>query len=318
MKFVVLILDIFFLPLLFFSALPLKLYRRIGASRLSFSTRMLKSIGVFPIRDHYYEPLFNDKVLEVSLDKARILPGIDFEVDKQLELLRRFDFGIEFGRFLQTQESQTGPQFFQINNPMLGPTDSEFLFNFIRYIKPKRVIEIGCGSSTKIIQHASKINERETNAKCKHICIEPFEQPWLDSFPDISLMREKVECIDKAVFSTLEDGDFLFIDSSHIIRPQGDVLCEYLDILPTLKSGVYVHVHDVFSPYDYPEKWIKESVLFWNEQYILEALLSTSSKFEVVAALNLLFQKYRSDLAEALPISNLSRVPGSFYLRTAN
>jgi hypothetical protein len=107
----------------------------------------------------------------------------------------------------------------------------------------------------------------------------------------------------------------LFIDSSHIIRPQGDVLKEYLEILPLLPSGVYVHIHDIFTPKDYPSRWVVDNVLFWNEQYMLEALLSNSDRYEVIGALNFLKNNYFDMLKKVCPYLRTSDEPGSFYLR---
>ena len=87
----------------------------------------------------------------------------------------------------------------------------------------------------------------------------------------VTVIRQKVEGLGKAVFAELEKGDILFIDSSHIIRPQGDVLFEYLESLPSLNRGVIVHIHDIFSPKDYLKEWVTNEVRFWNEQYLLEA-----------------------------------------------
>lgn len=129
-------------------------------------------------------------------------------------------------------------------------------------------------------------NINEFGIAVQHICIEPFEQPWLESMQGITVLRDRVEELDWDWSTELSAGDLLFVDSSHIIRPQGDVLIEYLQIFPKLSSGVYVHVHDIFTPKDYLESWIIDDVRFWNEQYLLEALLSNTSRYEVVAALN--------------------------------
>ena len=102
------------------------------------------------------------------------------------------------------------------------------------------------------------------------------------------VIRQPVETVDKTIFTCLESNDILFIDSSHIIRPQGDVLCEYLQILPVLQPGVLVHVHDIFTPKDYLDEWLREQGLFWNEQYLLEAFLSGNTDYEIIAALNFL------------------------------
>ena len=113
-----------------------------------------------------------------------------------------------------------------------------------------------------------------------------------------------------------EDGDFLFIDSSHMVRPQGDVLHEFLTIIPHLKKGVYVHVHDIFTPHDYLEGWVKENVKFWNEQYLLEALLTGNQSLEIVAALNFLKYNHYSELHRVCTYLTPDREPGSFYFKT--
>ena len=147
------------------------------------------------------------------------------------------------------------------------------------------------------------------------MCIEPFEQPWLNSFNDIELIRSKVEDLDLSYFDKLQAGDFLFIDSSHVIRPQGDVLHEYLTLIPNLNEGVFIHVHDIFSPHDYLQSWIKDDVKFWNEQYLLEALLSNTDSYEVIAALNLLKRNHYDELQAVCPFITEEREPGAFYFK---
>ena len=100
-----------------------------------------------------------------------------------------------------------------------------------------------------------------------------------------------------------------------MIRPQGDVLYEYLNIIPQLQSGVLVHVHDIFTPRDYLDNWIRRDVRFWNEQYLLEALLGNSARYEVVAALNLLKHEHYAELKRVCPYLESDREPGSFYFR---
>tara|TARA_B100001059_G_C17736743_1_gene529276 strand:- start:199 stop:1137 length:939 start_codon:yes stop_codon:yes gene_type:complete len=308
------LLELGYLPILLAAGLVMRLYRRAGSQRLPLSTYILRKIGIFPIRDHYYEPLFNTKHLQKSLRQPRSLPGIDFNEGKQLELLEKFNYRDEFRFFVESESLRTDKHAFSIEGNFASG-DADFLFNFIRYTKPERVIEIGCGESTKIIQKAIAKNATGTPSTSAHICIEPYEQPWLECYPDIELIREKVENIDLKMFENLRSGDFLFIDSSHIIRPQGDVLHEYLSIIPSLTNGVVVHVHDIFSPRDYLDYWIKDQVLFWNEQYLLEALLTQNDNYEIIAALNFLHHKYPNELKAVCPYLSADREPGSFYFR---
>ena len=90
---------------------------------------------------------------------------------------------------------------------------------------------------------------------------------------------------------------------------------EYLEIIPLLKSGVFVHVHDIFTPRDYLDEWIREDVLFWNEQYLLECFLSNKEKYEVLAALNFLKNTNFYELQKVCPYLTKEREPGSFYFK---
>jgi hypothetical protein len=165
------------------------------------------------------------------------------------------------------------------------------------------------------INAINKNNEENSKYFCEHTCIEPYEMPWLEK-TNVKVIRKRVEEIKCDFFESLNENDILFIDSSHMIRPQGDVLKEYLEILPVLKKGVLIHIHDIFSPYEYPEEWILKEVRFWNEQYLLEAFLSFNEEFKIIGALNLLKHKHFGVLAQRFPILKKEREaePGSFWL----
>ena len=116
----------------------------------------------------------------------------------------------------------------------------------------------------------------------------------------------------------MEAGDILFIDSSHMIRPQGDVLFIYQELLPALPPGVFVHVHDIFTPRDYPPGWLIKKRLFWNEQYLLEAFLAFNDSFEVVLACNQLYHEARERLLEKFTLladAPDRHQPKSFWMR---
>jgi hypothetical protein len=149
---------------------------------------------------------------------------------------------------------------------------------------------------------------------CKHICVEPYENPWLEE-SGISVVREKVENLDVSFFHELNENDILFIDSSHIIRPHGDVLFEYLQLLPSLKKGVIVHIHDIFSPKNYLRRWLQDWVLFWNEQYLLEAFLTHNKDWRIIASLNYLSHKHFNKLKSVAPFLTPESEPRSFYIQ---
>jgi hypothetical protein len=304
------ILSIVIVP----GAYLLLLFRSIRGSRLPRTNRRLKKIGVYPIRDHYYEPLFNHKRLLKPLNEDRELPGINLDIEKQINFLSKLQCSKEL-KLIDLERPAYSSLDFSLRNPFFSHGDAEFLYQVIRFLKPTKLIEIGCGHSTKIARLALKQNELESSKRTKHICIEPFEQSWLKDLDGINLIRERIEKLEFDWKNELTEGDMLFIDSSHIIRPQGDVVSVYLQIIPKLSQGVYIHVHDIFTPKDYLKNWIIDEVCFWNEQYLLEALLSDTKKYEIVAALNYLKHNHYNALKSVCPYLSTEHEPGSFYFK---
>jgi len=285
------------IPFTYLSSIWLKFVRFIGLNKIE--DKIFMHVGILPILDDYYQPLINPKKhLKRSLRENRNINEFDFNVKEQLDLLKKFNFNEEILKFPLNKRKE-GEFFF--NNNMYSSGDAEYLYSIIRLFKPKRVVEIGSGFSTIMASNAiSKNRQEDKNYNCSHVCIEPYERYWLEKI-GIEVVRDKVENIDKLFFAKLEPNDILFIDSSHIIRPQGDVLFEYFEILPELKSGVLVHIHDIFTPKDYPDRWIYENHLLWNEQYLLEAFLMYNTSFKIIAALNFLAHNYPNELAEKCP-----------------
>jgi predicted O-methyltransferase YrrM len=242
------------------------------------------------------------------LNRARILPGINLNIEEQLKLVESFKYKHELQHFPLKEEQKL--QFFHNNGSFMG-ADAEFLYSMIRKFKPSRVIEIGCGFSTLMMQAAIRHNKGlDDSYSCRHICIEPYEFDWLEKL-DIEIIRKKVEDLPIDFFKLLEENDILFIDSSHIIRPQGDVLFEYLQVLPIINKGVLVHIHDIFTPNDYLEPWIYQLNRFWNEQYLLEAFLSMNPHFHILAAVNYLHHNHK----ELLSQKDCNKEPCSFWLQ---
>jgi Methyltransferase domain len=300
------------IPLTFLSSLWLKFVKKMGGDPIS--DKIFMKLGLFPILDHYYQPLINPKKhLTKSLRDDRILKGINFNAEEQIELLSKFNYNNELLEF--PIEKSTDIEYYY-NNDSFGPGDSEYLYNIVRHFKPQRLIEIGSGSSTLMAINAIKKNAiNNINYACNHICIEPYEQSWLEK-TGVEVIRKKVEDIDVSFFQKLEANDILFIDSSHMIRPQGDVLFEFLEILPTLKPGVLIHVHDIFTPKDYLNEWVLDEHRLWNEQYLLEAFLMFNAEFKVIGALNYLTHNFRKELAARCPVFDKQKdsEPGSFWI----
>lgn len=277
-----------------------------------YTSKLIKKLGFFIIPKSYYFPVFDETEISKPHNSIRTLPGIDFDLDGQLRLLENFVYSGELKSDYMKAENSIFS--FTLGNGAFEAGDFETLYQFCRVTKPKKVIEIGSGHSTKVLAWALKTNKIKDGVDSEHICIEPYENPWLSDLP-VKILRQKVEDIDTSLFRTLSPGDLLFIDSSHVIRPQGDVLSEYLEILPVLNKDVNIHVHDIFSPRDYLYSFLRDYGFMWNEQYLLEALLCNSSRYKTTLALNLLKNDYFEEISARCPWLTKQHEPGSFYLK---
>lgn len=211
--------------------------------------------------------------------KSKVLSGIDLNEDGQLALLDCFKDFYQQLSFLPKKNNQY--RFFY-ENPAYSYADSIFLNCFIRYLQPQKIIEIGSGYSSCMTLDT---NELFFNNSIECTFIEPYPQ-LLESLlkPDD---KERINIIDKplqnvgvSVFSELKAGDILFIDSTHVSKAGSDVNKIFFDILPSLNKGVFVHIHDVFFPLEYPDQWLDDGRA-WNEQYILRAFLQYNNKFKI-------------------------------------
>jgi hypothetical protein len=143
--------------------------------------------------------------------------------------------------------------------------------------RPRTFCEIGSGHSTRFARYAIELRKLPTQI----ISIDPHPRAEIDAICDIAV-RQPVEDLPPEYFDSLESGDVLFIDSSHRSFTNSDVTALYLDILPRLKAGVLIHIHDIFLPYDYPPEW---SDRFYNEQYLLACvLLARNPSYEIQLA----------------------------------
>jgi hypothetical protein len=300
---------------LFFPALPFLRFAGPRRAHLHAVRGLLDRAGVTVVANHYYEPVY--KAEDIFRDPAapRPLTGIDWNLEGQMSLLGQFKFG-EALRSLDGR-SYSGHTF-RYANDWFGPGDAEALYSMIRYAKPSKIVEIGCGQSTLVAHFAiADAMLEDPDYQCHQICFEPFENPWLNDL-GIDVRRQKIERSDLTLFKTLSPGDIVFIDSSHILRPMGDVEFEFLHVIPTLPWGVIIHIHDIFSPRDYPAKWLTEDRRFWNEQYLLEAFLSFNTEFEIICATNDLMHRGTTQFKEAFPVlaaTGTLPLVGSFWLR---
>ena len=217
---------------------------------------------------HYYEPIPDFRTITLEkITRRREFPAIDFRWDDQLSLLNE----------LTAYHDELSALEFDFDNGFFSGFDAAVYYSLIRHLKPQRVIEIGGGYSTQLAAKALR-------ADCKLICIEPYPERLNGVGPSVELIQKRVEEIDVDFFSCLEAGDILFIDSSHAVKFGSDVCYEFLQLLPRLAPGVWIHVHDIFFPHDYPAEWLIERRMALNEQYLLEAFLSFNERFQVALA----------------------------------
>ncbi|WP_074736382.1 class I SAM-dependent methyltransferase [Ruegeria halocynthiae] len=186
--------------------------------------------------------------------------------------------------------NQTG---YETNNGYYDSPDADALYLMIRRFQPKRVIEVGCGNSTRVTRQAIIDGGLQTTITA----IDPYPRADIAHVVD-QFEQKRLEEVDPALFDQLEAGDVLFIDSSHVVRMSNDVAHLFCRIIPALKPGVVIHVHDVFLPYEYPKRFFYDCP-GWGEQYMLHTLLQ--SDFYSMLWPGYYLQQSRPDAMEALP-----------------
>ncbi len=207
---------------------------------------------------------------------------------------------------------------FYVHNGSFGSVDAEVYWCMLRQLKPRRVMEIGSGNSTKLAARALLQNQADGAQACEFTAIEPYPPAYLTAgIPGLTrLLPEKLEALPLTHFDALEAGDVLFIDSSHMLRIGSDVQFEYLEILPRLKPGVIVHIHDIFLPAEYPRNWVHDKHIFWNEQYLLQAFLAFNASFEVLWGGSWMHLNHPAELESAFQsYKRENQWPGSFWIR---
>jgi hypothetical protein len=262
----------------------------------------------------FYSPLPNPAEIDLArLREKRELPDLPIDTPAAVRLLTDLAvFTEEIGQFPRDAQD---PRMVLWHHTY--PThDTAVLYAMLRKLKPKRYIEIGCGYSSRA-SSAAILRNRAEGFPCHARYIEPYPAAHLDIAGLAGeFLRKKVEQIPLEIFRELESGDALFIDTSHVLKTQNDVEYEFTRILPALRPGITVHIHDIFTPYDYPEEWIVNSDRFCggnNEQYLLEAFLGAGDNWKVVLPVYLLWRDRRDALRVLWPETTSDR-PASFWI----
>lgn len=267
--------------------------------------------GFFVVPDHYYYPIPSTADLERTRPWEEPFPtaGIDFREGFQLGLLEEFEqYVAEYEPFDDGFESNG---------------DGPVLYAMVREFEPDRVVEVGSGSSTRVVLEASERNAADSGERTEVVAIEPYPDEDLRRLAarhdNLTLRESRAEDVDVEFYTALEAGDFLFVDSSHVARAGNDVTHLYLRVLPRLPVGVYVHAHDIRFPEEYPREWLVDDHHFWTEQYLLQSFMSYNDSFEVVWAGNWMSETHGERLEAALPNYGCDAGwPGSFWIRRSD
>jgi predicted O-methyltransferase YrrM len=270
---------------------------------------------------HFYSPLPDTRELaaeprrsEVWPARPRETPGIDWHDDAQVALCR--DIFAKQER-LELADEPTGPHDYFTANDQYPPFDAWLLEAFLRHLLPRRMIEVGSGYSTLL---SARVNREHLNGSMHLTCIEPYPREFLvQGVPGVSELRtEKVQETPLEVFESLGENDVLFIDSSHVAKTGSDVVWLYQEIVPRLRPGVVVHMHDMFVPGEYPEQWVFDGRA-WNELYVVRAFLAFNSSFRVELGAQYLLQNHGELVLEAFPGMSEERYAnpggGSLWIR---
>jgi predicted O-methyltransferase YrrM len=245
---------------------------------------LFQAAGYHLLRKHFYVPL--PELADIRPEDWTTpskLTGVDMNEATAHELMDRIlpPFLAEFrARF--PIEATPGREGFHLINGSYMAVDAHLLYGLVRHYKPRRIVEIGNGASTMLAVAAVELNRAEgypTNV----VSVDPYPSAaFKNGYTGLDeLIIKPVQDVPQSLFESLDRNDILFIDSSHVLRWGNDVDHLYLNILPLLRVGVLIHVHDVSLPMPYPKVYF-DSQLYWNEQYLLQAFLIFNSRFKII------------------------------------
>lgn len=264
---------------------------------------------------HFYSPIPDlDQVRAREEQIFRIpndLPGINLRVPEQLRV------AAELARFYPDQpfeDHKTARTRYGFFNPNFSNGEALVLYGILRYLHPRKVVEIGSGYSSCVTLDTNELF-LDNSINCVFIEPDPSLLRSLirqEDLARIEIIQENLQSVDHSLFQTLQANDVLFVDSTHVSKVDSDVNHLLFEVLPSLESRVYIHFHDIMFPFEYPKEWIYQGRA-WNEAYILRAFLQFNAAFEIVF-FNSYLGQFRTEVFEGMPLA--LRNPGtSLWLR---
>ncbi len=253
---------------------------------------------------HYYSPLFHRKNLaeeaaQLAKEVPRHLPHISLDENRLLANLCSMDLA---GRPVGFPRQPDPLWRYHAENGSYPDNDAACLAGMARIFRPKRILEVGCGFSSAL---AFDLNDFEWNHSIDLCFVDPDPGRMLSLLregdkKDLKLHRKRLQDTDPNLFQTLEAGDFLIIDSTHVAKTGSDVNYLFFEIFPRLAPGVLVHIHDIFWPFEYPVSWLEEG-RSWNETYFLRAFLMHNKEWSIEMCNTWLMRFYPEALKESMP-----------------
>lgn len=244
--------------------------------------------GLFEFRypsGHYYSPI--PSYDEIERDQARIfdnslreLPGVDVDDGRMREWLAKF---AAYAAEYPYTEAPDPALRFRLENTTYSRGDAMVLYSMMRVNRPARIVEIGSGLSTWLMLD---VNERFFDNRIRITTVDPYPSTMREGLHAgdegrLEVVPKRIQDADVGMFEELRAGDILLVDSTHVSKCDSDVNRIILEILPRLPSGVLVHFHDVFWPFEYPKYWLMEIGVAWNEIYQLRAFLQFNSAYRI-------------------------------------
>jgi predicted O-methyltransferase YrrM len=294
------------------------MFKRVISKILWRAFPLWERLGLHVLPVHFYSPIPDTRELKAHPEwfaADHPMTGVDMRELEELQLLEKL------GKAWEADYKLAGGDAFGLEErkmPSFAPANALVLYALIRELGPKRMIEVGSGMSTRISSAAFRDNARAGKPGI-FTAIEPYPSTALKAGYDglSELLVTKVEDVPLERFQELEKNDILFIDSSHTVKIGGDVNYLFFRILPLLKPGVIIHVHDIFFPREYlPHHFFNSGVKqIWQEQYLLHSFLMFNSEFEVLLCSSYLHFKRLQDLKNLFPWYHENRCPSSFWMR---
>jgi hypothetical protein len=279
--------------------------------------RKLTALRLFVPPGHYHSPIVDPIEAEghLALTRGRPVPDslAGITVDRRAMVLT-WQKLIPFLTTSPFSAEQSRSLRYQFENPSYSWGDGSVLHAMLRLFRPRRLIEIGCGwTSACTLDTVEKYIEN-----CHLTFIEPYPRLLRELIPkcppNVDVLEQRVQDVPVATFEQLTAGDILFIDSTHVLRTGSDVCFELFEVLPRLASGVLVHFHDMFWPFEYPETWVLEDKRSWNELYAVRAFLTDNETWRIVV-FNDYLAKFERPMIESTYPAFLRNSGGALWLQ---